>query len=85
MNRAAQELEFFRKYNGEFSPLSAGDRAGFVTIDGEFPGTVRVDWAPTKFPSYDLQFTPDYDPNLTLLFHRTMFRAHTILDHIADV
>jgi len=85
LHKAAQELEFFHKFNGEFSPLSAGDRVFFLTVEGEFPGTVQVGWEMPPFPSHDVAITPDYDPDLTLVFHRTMFRAYTVLDRIADV
>ena len=85
LHKAAQELEFFHKLLGEFTPLERGDRVFFVTPEGDFPGTVRVVWAPSAWPTFALQVQLDCDPKTTLAFHRSLFRAYNVLDLMTDV
>jgi len=87
-SNAAQELEGAGKVDGEFTPLKTGDRVYFLTVSGEFEGTVERDWSP---PADDDAHRPmvhvalDTRTGWPVEFHRTLFRAFTVLDHIAHI
>lgn len=84
LHSAAQELEFHFKYGGEWTPLKNGDRVALLTPEGEFYGTVTDDWKPGAWPSKSVHVRLDCNPESPLHFHRTLFRAYTVLDHLAD-
>jgi len=85
LSRAERELEFFNQSNGEASALKAGDRVYFVTVEGEFTGTVTRDWYPKCWPSHRLHVTLDCMEESPIAFHRALFRSFTVLDHMAHV
>ena len=82
---AADEFEFFHKVIGEMTPLVAGDRVFFVTLDNEYPGTVNRDWTHDPWPSAHLDVTLDCRPDCSLVLHRSLFRAFSVLDHISRI
>lgn len=81
---AAEEFEFHGKTVGEMSPLKKGERVYFLTIDGELAGTVRRDWRLQSWPSPKVYVSLDCKPDHPIEFHRSLFRAFTVLDHIAN-
>ena len=81
---AAGEFEYHNKLIGEISPLKKGDRVYFLTIEGEFVGTVGRDWDPVEWPSLLVSVSLDCKPAYPVEFHRSLFRAFTVLDHIAS-
>lgn len=85
LHEAAQELEFFHKQLGEFTPVARDERVFFVTPEGDFPGTARVAWEPSIWPGFNLQVQLDCDPKTTLAFHRSLFRVYNVLDLMTDV
>lgn len=84
LHSAAQELEFHDKISGEWCPLKKGDRVVLEALDGDFTGTVDVDWEPRDWPSASLKVRLDCSPGQVIGFHRTMFRSFTVLDHLAE-
>jgi hypothetical protein len=84
-SEAADEFDFHHKTVGENSPLKKGDRIYFLTVEGEFAGTVRRDWKPESWPAAKLYVALDCKPDWPFELHRALFRAFTALDHLANV
>jgi len=83
---AAYELQFFHRITGEMSSLEQGQRVYFTTIEGEFSGVVQEDWehgSGTGWPAKTVSVTLDCEPEKPFSFHRSLFRAFTVLDHLA--
>ena len=84
-SEAINELEFHGVVCGESSPLKKGDRVYFLTVGGEFPATVRHDWAQAAcWPSDKVKVELDCKPGYPVEFHRALFRTFTALDHLAN-
>ena len=84
LSSAAQELEFHGQFIGEWTDLKRGDRVSLQTDEGDYPGTVYRDWSPVGgWPAAPLAVRLDCKPEFKIEFHRTMFRAHTVLDFLA--
>ena len=85
-SEAAGELQFFHKPMGEITPLKRGDRVYFLTVEGEFPATVKRDWErPAGWPSQKVHIILDCRSDWPIQLNRALFRAFTILDHISLV
>lgn len=65
-------------HGGEVTPIGIGDRVSMVTVEGEFPGTVidTVDWDGAGVMVHIDHYGP-------VRFHRSVFRAWTVLDYLA--
>ena len=83
-SKAATELELLGSPPaGETTPLRKGDRVYIITVEGEFPGTVVEDWE-TSPTIDDVTIVLDDSPSVELWIHRSLFRAFTVLDHLAS-
>jgi hypothetical protein len=60
--------------------LGAGTRVYFLSIEGEFAGTVQRPWCDADTTVWALL---DCKPDSLIRFHRSLFREFSILDHIA--
>ncbi len=83
-SRAARTLSRLGSAPGETTPLRRGERVYFITVEGEFPATVTKDWGPA-LPIADVVVELDGSPAMKVKFHRSLFRAFTVLDHITDI
>lgn len=81
---AADALELFGTVEGDRTLLSKGDRVFLLTVGEEYPGTVIRDWRPADDAFRMIQVALDSDPENPVEFHRSLFRAFTALDHLAQ-
>lgn len=84
LSGVATELEFWSRSIGESSVMKTGDRVYFITVEGDFPGTVARNWRPSLFPASHVYIVLDHCKAFSIHFHRSLFRAFTVLDHIAQ-
>ena len=86
-SQAALEAERLGLVQGEFTDLKIGDRVFLLTVSGEYPATVRRDWrlSPMDDSAPLVKVELDSRPAWPVEFHRTLFRAFTVLDHIASI
>lgn len=67
------------RHGGESTPLNLGDRVSLDTIEGPYHGTVLAEWVPGEHVLVQI------DGFGTVNLHRSVFRAWTALDHLAEV
>ena len=85
-SEAALVLELLKqKEPYESLALMSGDRVFLLTIEGEFPAHVVKDWFGEDL-LVPVRVNIDCDSwGYARQFHRSVFRAFTALDHIANV
>ena len=66
----------------EKTSLATGDRVFLLTIEGEFTGDVIEDWTDLDTGVW---VRLDCAPDRLISFHRSLFRAFTVLDHISSL
>lgn len=83
IGKANAALAFFQIVNWETSSLAAGDRVFFLAPSGEdYPATVVYDWE--SGDDTPVEVSLDCLPKLPVVLHRSLFRAFTVLDHLAN-
>jgi len=83
---AVRELHDFKDSTYEDTPLHIGERVHWLSLEGEFTGTVIRNWPDTDKPNTeDVWVVLDVLPDHRLHLHRSMFRKFGILDHLSDL
>jgi hypothetical protein len=77
-SRELEEWDY--PHGGELTNLGLGDRVWMTTVEGEFPGTVIEEWSNGSKDG----LLVNIDHCGPVRFHRSVFRAWTVLDHLAD-
>lgn len=75
-------LTHFKRAGAELTPLKNGERVYFLTVGGEYPGTVCEAWRDDDL-TQTVKVILDTSAEM-IAFHRGLFRAFTALDRISE-